>query len=829
MSAMTALTDLLSRRPHARRSAAILASALLASVYARGGAAWPLGFVVLVPWLLALDAETSLTRSLLGAWAMALAFTLAVFAWFGGAIGAFTRWGDAAGLAILLAAAPLFQPQFLAFALVRHVAGRRGGPVVRALAAASAWVATEWLVPRLLGDTLGHGLYPSPTLRQAADLMGATGLTFALLLANEGVAAALARSRGGWRSVAWPLALTAAIPLLLAGYGVARLSAPAAPAGKPLRVALLQSNIADYERLRQQHGADAVVHQVLDLHFAMSYDAVERQHADAVLWSETVYPTTFGHPKSEAGAQFDRAILSIVDAAHVPFVFGTYDIDADGEYNAAAFVEPGKGLLGFYRKTRLFPLTEAVPSWLDGPALRRWLPWAGSWKPGSGARVFPLRLADGREIPVAPLICRDDVDPQLAIDGARLGAQAILTMSNDAWFTQHPQGAALHQAVAAFRSIETRLPQFRVTTTGYSAVIDETGRVIAGSGTDERTLVVGDLPVRTPPRTLMVAWGGDWVGRVATAFLALLAALAALRRWGPADAGEVAPALDLSARPIRVTVLPRAARAAAGALRTAGRAGLLWMIAAVLLGDAALQSNTLAQIRSFVTLFLMPEAAAWCVLRAFAARAAIADGQLVLTSGSRRLELPLADIATVQAWRLPIPGPGLAIVLASGQPWPHGLAFARPDALARALAPAQHAGAHPPTASAAARYAHAAQAARRSVLAHPLVKFGLFPLLLAIPAFRLHQHIAYGGTFGEYLTFGWRAYLATFALWWAAWAVGVVLCAAALRTAIEAGTLAGALLAPARAKDARRALEALGLAALYLGLPAWMLVRMTGL
>jgi len=37
-----------------------------------------------------------------------------------------------------------------------------------------------------------------------------------------------------------------------------------------------------------------------------------------------------------------------------------------------------------------------------------------------------------------------------------------------------PQGAALHQAVAAFRSIETGLPQFRVTTNGLSAVIEGT-------------------------------------------------------------------------------------------------------------------------------------------------------------------------------------------------------------------------------------------------------------------------------------------------------------------------------------------------------------------
>jgi apolipoprotein N-acyltransferase len=59
---------------------------------------------------------------------------------------------------VLLLAAPLFQPQFVAFALVRHLTGSRHGPALRAIAAAAAWVATESLVPRLLGDTLGYGL-----------------------------------------------------------------------------------------------------------------------------------------------------------------------------------------------------------------------------------------------------------------------------------------------------------------------------------------------------------------------------------------------------------------------------------------------------------------------------------------------------------------------------------------------------------------------------------------------------------------------------------------------------------------------------------------------
>ena len=163
------MTGFFSGRPRLRDALAIVASALLAGLYARGGIAWVLGFVALVPWLRALDAPSSLVRGLLLAWAMAVAFTLAVFAWFGGAIGAYTQGGEATGIAVLLVAAPLFQPQFLAFALARHLAARRG-PVLRALVAASAWVATEWAAPRLLGDTLGDGLYPSRLLRQAADL-----------------------------------------------------------------------------------------------------------------------------------------------------------------------------------------------------------------------------------------------------------------------------------------------------------------------------------------------------------------------------------------------------------------------------------------------------------------------------------------------------------------------------------------------------------------------------------------------------------------------------------------------------------------------------------
>ena len=840
------VSELCAQTPRAAFIVGIVFSALLCGVFASGGHAWVLGFFMLVPWLRVLDTRKTLASTLLSAWLMSIAFCAAVFAWFGSAMGSYTQLGTVTGIAVLLLGAPLFQPQILIFALVRYVAIRRFGRLLGVFAGAAAWLASEWLIPKLLGDTLGHGLYPSALLRQAADLGGAAGLSLALILANEGVAGAFAAARRGLRAVMLPLGFAALAPLLLALYGVhvtgpeivAKLVTKVSldPANKPLRIGLIQSNIVDYEQQRQQHGSYAVVRKLLDTHFAMSYDAIVRQQADAVLWSETSYPTTFGHPKSAAGAELDQSILDIVKSAGVPFIFGTYDSDASGEYNATAFVSPEAGLLGFYRKTRLFPFTEYVPAWLDGPWLRRMLPWTGNWQHGNGARVFPLRLADGREIPVLPLICRDDVDASLAIAGARLGAQVMLTMSNDSWFSQYPHGAQLHQAVAAFRSIETRMPQFRVTTNGYSGVIDPFGNVQAASRMGEQTLVIGSVFLRPPPRTLVVMWG-DWLGLAGLSFLALLlshaslVAVASSAWWRRLAARQADSVAKRSAWPLNVVVLPPAARLAAALLRSFARGSLLYLGLAILLSDA-MRGNTLAQIRSAAGLVLLPEAAAYCILLAFAARASIENGVLVLAQGARRVDIALRDIRALEVWRVPLPSSGVSLRLASGAHWRYSLALAQPAAVVFVSTLAQAIGINEKTPPApvtrANLYAQARHAIPRGRLDQPLVKFVLLPFLLALPAYYLHQHIAYGSGFGEFSSFGWRAYLKGFSLWWAAWAIGVTAYGAALRLLIEMLTLLGILLQPSAALPLRRWLEVAGKLALYIGVPGWLLMRVYG-
>ncbi len=807
--------------------AGVSASALLLGLYARGGHAWPLGFVALVPWLWSLDAAQGTRATLRSAVLMGIGFVAAVFAWFAFAVAAFTGIASWAAFAALLLAAPLLQPQLLVFALVRGVVGRSHGPVARALAGAAAWVAAEWLLPKLLGDTLGHGLYPAATLRQAADLGGAAGLTFLLILINECVAAALAARR---RDRLVPLGIAACVITALWGYGAYRLHALSSMQedAAPLRVAMVQSNIVDYERLRRESGAYAVVRRVLDTHFAMSQLAIDHQRADALLWSETVYPTTFGNAKSADGAALDAEILGFVARSRVPLVFGSYDIDAGGEYNAAIFVDPVDGALTAYRKTRPFPLTEHVPRWLDSPALRRALPWTGTWQRGDGPRVFPLRLRDGREVPVSPLICLDAVDPALAIGSARLGAQALFVLSNDAWFTAHPAGARLHLAVSAFRSIETRLPQLRATTNGISAVIDRSGAITARTAIGERALLVGEVHTGAPPMTLMVRWG-DWVGRACALALLLFAAWSLAPAWrARRDAATVRATIasNDAAVPLDAALLTPALRMLVTALQVTSVLGMAWLARSMLVEDG-LRIASLSRIWLFAATVAAPALAAWTLLRAAAATLRVEAGNLLLAQGARLIEVPVASIVGVEPWRVPLPSPGVALRLASSRLLAQRIAVRDPDALRRSL---EDTGARlaplSPTGRLAARWAQIRAAAPRWRIDAPWFKFVLLPLLPALVAFRLHQHIAFGGSFGEWLTFGPKAYVIALLIWWASWSIGLVLLAALLRMAVELCTLPALAIPQPQAATLRRGFESGARALYFLGVPLWMAVRL---
>lgn len=487
-----------------------------------------LSFVALVPWLAALDGARTLRASLGAALAMSLAFSACVFPWFADAIVAYTGASLAFAWLVLLLLAPVLEPQLFVFAVVRWLT--RSAPRLHAaLACALAWVGAEWALPKLFADSLGHGLLPAPWLRQAGELAGVGGLTLAVLLANEAVLSALRRPRAALA----PAALVAALVAALALYGALRLRALEAELARApqLTAGIAQADIARYGELARALGSFDAVAEILETHFALSHAALARGPLDLLLWPETVYPTTFGAPKSEDGAAFDRALAAFVRRTGIPLVFGAYDAEGGREYNAAVLLEPdGPASVRFatYRKAALFPLTERVPAWLDGPRVRAALPWLGTWSPPKGgARSLPLAL-DGRSVRVAPLICYDALEPGLVREAVREGAELIVTLSNDAWFA-YGAGPRLHLAMAAFRSLETRRAQLRATPTGISAAISPTGEITAQLGVHAREALVATVPLLAsePPPFVRL---GDWLGAPAALGAALLAARARPRQ-----------------------------------------------------------------------------------------------------------------------------------------------------------------------------------------------------------------------------------------------------------------------------------------------------------
>jgi apolipoprotein N-acyltransferase len=237
---------------------------------------------------------------------------------------------------------------------------------------------------------------------------------------------------------------------------------------------------------------------------------------------------------------------------------------------------------------------------------------------------------------------------------------------------------------------------------------------------------------------------------------------------------------------------------------------------------AANLDNPLRLARVFLAFCAAPGLAAWLIGRVFAGTFTVRDGTLILERLNERVEIPCSSIRRLAAWTVPLPGGGVSLQLGSGRWFRWGLQLDDPPALAAALADG---GATDDVrrggATAAAVYAGSTSIAR-TWIDHPAFKFVAFALVPAIPVFRLHQWVAYGGTFGEYYIYGLRAYVLAFAIYWVWAIVHLVLFAAVVRAVLEPIVMVSAWVAPARTHAVRRLVEAAARFFFYGGVLAFL-------
>jgi apolipoprotein N-acyltransferase len=175
-----------------------------------------------------------------------------------------------------------------------------------------------------------------------------------------------------------------------------------------------------------------------------------------------------------------RFVEQLSARAKAPMLIGADAIEAAGAgeryYNAAFVVDPQLGVqTAYYAKRRLVQFGEYIP-------LRPLFGWVGKFAPigddfTPGSDSVPLVVPmDRGAAAFGVLICYEDLFPALAREEVLSGADALVVVTNDAWYGE---GAAAYQHAAhsVLRAIETRRPVLRCGNAGWSGWIDEFGAV----------------------------------------------------------------------------------------------------------------------------------------------------------------------------------------------------------------------------------------------------------------------------------------------------------------------------------------------------------------
>ncbi|MEA2571124.1 MAG: apolipoprotein N-acyltransferase [Acidobacteriota bacterium] len=237
----------------------------------------------------------------------------------------------------------------------------------------------------------------------------------------------------------------------------------ARPTGTPdTTAALLQPNISQEMRWNNSNLVD-----IFKRMMSMTDEALAHG-ATIVIWPESTVPLSY------SSTDFYReAIESTSRAKNADIILGSVAEDPQQSsklWNAAFLVSGGK-TIGHYDKIRLVPFGEYVP-------LRKFFFFAEKLVHAVGEFEFGAKDTPlvGR-FHYGPAICYEIVYPQIARAQVRHGADVLVTITNDAWYdgTSAPRQ---HLNQARLRAIETDRYLLRAGTTGISALVDPTGRII---------------------------------------------------------------------------------------------------------------------------------------------------------------------------------------------------------------------------------------------------------------------------------------------------------------------------------------------------------------
>lgn len=402
---------------------------------------------------------------------------------------------------------------FSGFASLARILGARCGSWSRLLLLPGLWVVVEWLSSLWITGFpwwgIGYSQHRVLPVIQIASVTGVWGVSFVLALVN----ALAANAMHAWgkprelRALRAQALTVAAIVGATGVWGAVRLVSPEA-AGRPLRAAVIQGNIAQ----NVPHDR-AYTDRVWATYRALSGEAAS-QGATLVVWPEGTVPGRVG----KNPAQIRRLTDVIAQMAGVRLLTGGRDEGDSGEiYNCAFLIDPEHGLAGRYAKVHLVPFAEFV-------VLRDYLPDLSSY------RVLPYDVSAGRETNVlgdekgrlGALICFESAFPQISRQLAAAGAEILCVLTNDGWFGRSA-ACEQHLSKSVFRAVENQRYVLRAASTGISCIVDPRGRVAGEVALQEQGTLVRDT-VLIQKKSFYTRFG-DWFVLACAAVTIALAAI----------------------------------------------------------------------------------------------------------------------------------------------------------------------------------------------------------------------------------------------------------------------------------------------------------------
>jgi len=319
----------------------------------------------------------------------------------------------------------------------------------------AAWVAAEWVRGWFLTGfpwlNLGYSLIDTP-LSGLAPIAGVYAVSLAAAFSAGALSCLFTAQTWGRRA-----ALAAAAAAVWLGCGLLGTVAWTTPAGKPLRVSLIQGDLSQDIKWE----AD-MLSPTMEL-----YERETRKHwdSDLIIWPETAIPAFLQQVEPDVDALEQEARDHDTE-----LLVGLVVMDAQRHYYNSV-MQLGRHS-GFYFKHHLVPFTEYLPFKRVLGDLIKIMDVPMSDFSAGQPRQSPLQVKGAH---VAVSICFEDAFGEEIIRSLPR-ANVLVNVSNDAWFGDSiapPQ----HLQIARMRALETGRPLLRDTNTGITAVIAPDGRL----------------------------------------------------------------------------------------------------------------------------------------------------------------------------------------------------------------------------------------------------------------------------------------------------------------------------------------------------------------